>query len=311
MELSFFFPWEVALTEWLQAHMGAAAVTLASLISMLGEQLPVVGIIGFLYWCYDKEYGRFLGVNLAAATVFNAMVKNMVFRRRPYCDHPSIRCLKPVEPKADIYDLAAQGYSFPSGHSSTAVTAYGSLALCRPRPLLKLAAVLLPLLVGLSRVCLGVHYPTDVLAGWLLGLLVTFLVGALQKRLRRLPLYLILLLAGLPGWFFCRSTDFYSSYGLMLGLFASVLFEARFVRFENTRCVPRAILRLAAGIGLFLGLNALLKLPFRPEFLASVSFGARLVRTLRYALAAFAVMGLYPMLFRQTDRLWKREKTSG
>ena len=309
MELSFSFPWEAALEEWLQARMGPAAVTAASLVSLLGEQALVVVLLGFLYLCYDKESGKLLGVNLTAAVVFNSMAKNLVLRRRPYVDHPGIRCLKPVEPAADIYDLTAQGYSFPSGHSSTAVTAYGSLAFCRPRPWLKLLAVLLSLLVGLSRVCLGVHYPTDVLGGWALGLLAVFGLGALQKRVkRRWRLYLLLALLGLPGWLFCHSTDSYSGYGLMLGFFAAILFEERFVRFANTRSVPRSILRLAAGLGLFLGLIALLKLPFSRGFLDSGSFPAHLVRSARYALSSFAALGLYPMLFRHTDRFWERKK---
>ena len=184
VETGFAFPWELALMAWLQAHMGPVAVAAASLVTMLGESLLVVAIIGWLYWCYDKEYGVFLGVNLSAAVVLNAMTKNLVFRRRPYADHGEIRCLKPVEKEADIYDMKAQGYSFPSGHSSTAVTAYGTLALGRPRPWLKWLAVLLPLLVGLSRVCLGVHYPTDVLAGWVLGLAVTLSWGRSRSARR-------------------------------------------------------------------------------------------------------------------------------
>ena len=308
MDLSFSFPWEEALITWLQARMGPGAVTAASLLSMLGEQLPVVAVIAFLYWCYDKKSGKFLAVNLCAVVMFNSMVKNLVLRRRPYCDYPHIRCLRPPEAKADIYDLEAQGYSFPSGHSSTAVTAYGSLALIRPRRWLKVLAVLLPLLVGFSRVCLGVHYPTDVLAGWALGALVAFGMGKVQKCVKRLPiLYLCLAVLGIPGWLFCRSTDFYSGYGLMLGLFAAILFEERFVNFAVTRRPLRGTVRIVLGIGLFLGLNAALKLPFRAGFLDSGSFLAHLVRSGRYALCAFTVMGLYPMLFRRADRFWKDE----
>jgi membrane-associated phospholipid phosphatase len=48
------------------------------------------------------------------------MAKNIALRRRPYFDHESIHILRVVEPEADIYDIAAQGYSFPSGHSTNA-----------------------------------------------------------------------------------------------------------------------------------------------------------------------------------------------
>ncbi len=307
MELSFSFPWEVALLSWLQAHMGPGAVAAAGFLSMLGEQALVVAVVAFLYWWYDREYGKFLAVNLCAVIVCNSAVKNLVLRRRPYCDHPQLRCLRPPEAKADIYDLTAQGYSFPSGHSSTAATAYGSLAVFRPRRWRKVLAVLLPLLVGFSRVCLGVHYPTDVLAGWALGALAVFAMGAAWKRVkRRRLLYLCLAALGLPGWLICRSTDFYSGYGLMLGLFAAILFEERFVNFAVTRRPLRGFVRILAGVGLFLALNAALKLPFRQEFLDGGSFLAHLVRAGRYALCAFAVMGLYPLLFRRCDRFWER-----
>ena len=70
----------------------------------------------------------------------------------------------------------AGGYAFPSGHSATAVALYGALALivarhgdARARRAAIAAAVALSVLVGVTRVYLGVHYPTDVLAGWLLG----------------------------------------------------------------------------------------------------------------------------------------------
>ena len=210
---------------WLQARMSPLAVTVASLISMLGEHLAVTAVLGFLYWCYDKEYAKYVGLNAIAAVMWNPMVKNLVFRRRPYCDHESIRCLKPVEPEADIYDLKAQGYSFPSGHSATAAATWVSMPLYRPHPVLTVLAVVLPLLVGVSRVCLGVHYPTDVLAGWALGLIAAFGVGKLQRLLPRKLLYLLVLLSGVPGWFWCRSTDFYSAFGLLLGFVLAVPFE--------------------------------------------------------------------------------------
>lgn len=72
----------------------------------------------------------------------------------------------------------ASGYSFPSGHSLISFTLYGFLAYLIVRhcqkPKLYLtgsaALLLLPLLIGVSRVYLGVHYPSDVLAGWLVAL---------------------------------------------------------------------------------------------------------------------------------------------
>ena len=123
MELAgntFYFEWEISLILWLQAHMGSIGTALASFISAFGEELACVVVIGFLYWCYDKRVGRFVGLNALVGLVLNPMIKNVFLRRRPYFDNPGIKCLKPVNKEADIYNIAAQEYSFPSGHTITA-----------------------------------------------------------------------------------------------------------------------------------------------------------------------------------------------
>ena len=85
--------------------------------------------------------------------------------------------------------VTERGYSFPSGHSALSTVAYGILALLvihsdLPRSLKRAivaALVVLILLVGLSRVYLGVHYPSDVLGGWLSGTAIVLLFEALVR----------------------------------------------------------------------------------------------------------------------------------
>ena len=72
---TFFFDWEVSLIIWLQAHMGAFGTWLASFLSAFGEELACVAVIGFLYWCYDKRFGRFVGLNVLVGLVLNPMIK--------------------------------------------------------------------------------------------------------------------------------------------------------------------------------------------------------------------------------------------
>ena len=298
---TFFFDWEVSLILWLQAHMGAAGTAIASFLSAFGEELACVAVIGFLYWCYDKRFGRFVGLNVLVGLVLNPMLKNIFIRRRPYFDTPEIQCLKPVDKSADIYNIAAQEYSFPSGHSTNAVAVYGSVAEYAKKPVFTVIAVVLTLLIGVSRFCLGVHYPTDVLCGWLLGLVIIVAVPRLQQRFHNQRLfYGLLLLLGLPGFFYCKSSDFFTGNGMLVGFVLGVAFEEKYVNFENTRSPLRSVLRVLGGVAVFFGLNTLLKLPFSKDFLENGTMAAYLVRTLRYAVVIFVDLGVYPLVFRLT-----------
>ena len=303
--ITFYFEWEKALMEWLHSFLGGPGITAASFATFLGEEVMLIAVLGFLYWCWDKKAGQFIGLNVMVGLILNPMVKNAVMRRRPYFDHKKIRCLKPVHPDADIYDITAQGYSFPSGHSMNAAIVYGSLpAALTGRPVFwSVLAFLLPLLAGISRVLLGVHYPTDVLAGWILGGLVVLVMSALQRRVRRQGcLRLAVFLLAIPGIFYCRTTDYFTSLGLMAGFVLAVPFEERFVQFENTRKATHILLRMAGGFLLYFGLNKLLKLPFSAAFLGSPELPSLLVRSLRYMIITFVLLGVYPLAFGRIKR---------
>jgi undecaprenyl-diphosphatase len=302
MELTgttFFFDWETALMVWLQAHMGGFAVTLASFFSMFGETLVSVAVLGFVYWCWDKEFGQFIGINVMVANTLNPMVKNIFLRRRTYFDYTEIKCLGHVDKAADIFDIAAQGYSFPSGHSSNSVTVFGSLAAYAKKRPITVAAVIIALGCGISRFCLGVHYPTDVLVGWLMGLAVVLLIPLLRAKIKSSALfYAILIIATLPGFFYCKSDDYFTSFGMLIGTFAGIEFEKKYVRFENTRKPLFCALRLIGGIAVYFGVSTVLKLPFGSEFLHSGTAAAHLVRAARYAVTMFCCVGAYPLIFK-------------
>ena len=307
----FFFDWELQLMEWLQTHIGSSGFGfwLLSNLSAFGEQTLLVAIMGFLYWGLNKEFGKYIGVNVLMANVWNPMIKNIALRLRPYFVDDKIQLLRLIDEGADPMDVAAQGYSFPSGHSANAVTAYGSLAAHeKKRKWLWALAIVLPILVGFSRVYVGAHFPTDVLCGWLLGAIIVTVIPLLRSKIQnRWLFYAILLLTTVPGFFFCTSNDYFSSFGMLLGFIFAEPFEEKFVKFENTRNILRCILRTIGGALLYFGLNAVLKLPFPKALLEESGFVSQLIRTLRYAVVIFVVIGVYPMLFKFTGKLWNRK----
>lgn len=305
---TFYFEWEVALQQWLQGMIDSEiGIAIVSFITMFGEEMVMIAVLGFLYWSYDKKFGKFVGLNILVGTVANPMLKNLAFRRRPYFDHPSIKILKPVDASADIYNIAEQGYSFPSGHTTNSTVTYSSLAMYKKNnKVLWGIAVVLPFFVGLSRVMLGAHYVTDVLCGWVVGTGLMLLFSYLQTHVKNENrLHLIVALCCLPGVFYCQTTDFFTGYGMMLGYFLAVPFEKKFVNFKETKNVLESILRVVVGGALYFGLNKLLKLPFPKELLESATMPSFLIRTARYAIIIFVLMGIYPMIF---DKFKKKEK---
>lgn len=287
--------------EWLQAHIGNAGISFISLFSLFGEELPLILIIGFMYWSYDKKLGRSMGLSALMGLTWSTMAKNIALRRRPYFDNENIKILRVVEPEADIYDITAQGYSFPSVHSTNAVTVFGSLATNLRKRWMTVIAIVIPLLTGFSRIVVGAHYPTDVLAGWLLGLISVAVVYLLQKRVKNtLTLYGILLVTAVPGFFFCTSADYFTAMGLLIGFMGATLLDDHCVHFENTRKPIFMVTRLLGGMAVYIVVNTVLKLPFSKEFLANGSTAALMVRFVRYVIVAFVDFGVYPMLFKKS-----------
>ena len=304
----FFFDWEISLMEWLQSHLSAGAIGAISQLSMFGEELMLIVVMGFFYWVYDKKIGKAVGLIFLFDCVWNPMIKNVALRLRPYFCSDRIDLLRLIDTGADKYDVAAQGYSFPSGHSSGAAAVYGSAAVFLRKKWVTVLAFLLPLLVGFSRVVVGAHFPTDVLAGWAMGLLAIFLVPWLRKKIKnRWVFYGVIIFTALPGFFYCTSNDYFTAFGMLVGFVLAEPFEEKYVNFENTRNPIRAVLRIAGGGAVYFGLNTLLKLPFPKELLDAGSFAAHLIRTGRYAVVIFVVIAVYPMLFKLTAKIGKKK----
>jgi undecaprenyl-diphosphatase len=136
------------------------ALQLFRVASRLGDGVLWYALIGVLALAFGPE-GRQAALECAFAGVAGLLIyrhlKNVLVRERPYMTHAVIVCAgKPLD-----------RFSFPSGHTLHAVSFTVIAASAFPA----LALVLVPaaVLIALSRMVLGLHYPSDVLAGGLLG----------------------------------------------------------------------------------------------------------------------------------------------
>ena len=152
------------------------------------------------------------------------------------------------------------------------------------------------------------HYPTDVLAGWVLGFVVLGIFLLLDRYVHNEWLYhAILLASAIPGLFYVRTTDFFTALGCMAGAIAAIHFERKYVNFQETKKIPAMILRVLGAFVIYFVVNTLLKLPFDKEFLAGASLLALLVRTGRYAVIMFLITGVYPFVFPLYEKIGKKQ----
>ena len=125
-------------------------------------------------------HGVIGAVTIGLASLGNGALKDLIARARP-------DLLEPI--------VEERGFSFPSGHSALGMVAWGIFGVLvwrsrlpvGVRRLIVAAMAALIFLIGLSRVWLGVHYPTDVLAGWTAGAVIVLLFARLTRRVSPAP----------------------------------------------------------------------------------------------------------------------------
>lgn len=285
---------------WIQANIvnSPFMIKICTLFTYIGEPIIGVVLIGIFYYGTNKKLGKYLGLNMLATCVINPLIKNVFFRIRPYFVNDSIKCLKPVDSSADIYDIFAQGYSFPSGHTMSATSLFGTLAMYIKKKKTTIIACVLVLLVAFSRFALGVHYPTDVVVGVIAGLLVIIIYSKLSEKISEEKMMIASVIIFSIGLFYCKTNDYYQLYGLFIGFVCACLFEKKYVNFRSTSNIIKIVIRIIFGTLVFLAINKGLKIPFSKEFLESGSLLSNLVTMLRYGLGIFATMAIYPFVFK-------------
>ena len=140
-------------------------------ITALGEETAflVIGLV--VFWCIDKKKGYYVMLVGFLGTMANQILKLACRAPRPWVIDPNFSILEQARE-------AAAGYSFPSGHTQTAVGTFGCLASSTDKAWWRRLCIVLAVLVGFSRMYAGVHTLSDVLVG---AGMACILVGLLKK----------------------------------------------------------------------------------------------------------------------------------
>jgi membrane-associated phospholipid phosphatase len=163
--------WGIPVLEWLQG-LGEWLLTPMQLFTFLGTENFILLVMPALLWCIDVSLGIQVGMLLLLSNSLNGILKMAVGWPRPYWITENIRALS-----------TETSYGFPSGHAQNAVVLWGRLAVAVKRWWSHVLFIALILLISISRGYLGVHFPTDILVGGLVGLLLLGLWMRLNEPL--------------------------------------------------------------------------------------------------------------------------------
>lgn len=161
---------ESGAVEWVQGW-GAWLEPVMLAITQLGSKALFVAVLPLVFWSVHAGLGARLTVVLLGSATVNGVLKSAAHGPRPYWYDTGVRPL-----------ATESSFGAPSGHAQTAVTLWGYLAAVAARPRVWAAALVLIGLICLSRIYLGVHFFTDLLAGLAVGALLLWLVLRYERR---------------------------------------------------------------------------------------------------------------------------------
>jgi len=238
-------------------------------LTFMGDEQFFLLFLPLLLWSVDAALAARLAVILLISIVVNGVVKDALMQPRPAALDPALAL------------ATAEGYGLPSGHTQSAVVIWGSIAAWTRQRWVKVAAFTLAALIGLSRVYLGVHFPTDVAAGWLIGAVLLILYRRALPGILRFATALptavqIAAIVGIPALIAALypSKDSVGAMGALAGVGLGLFLAARNMGVAVDSSVARRALRfiVAAPVALLIyaSLRAILPgetsawyLPFR------------------------------------------------
>jgi len=158
--------WNIGIT-WniFFQNMGSSLKTPMEVFSFFGTEYFFLLLLPALYWCLEAGIGLRVGIILLLSTSINESLKLVFHGPRPYWY------------SADVIRYAGEtSFGIPSGHSQIAFGVWGMLAATIGKWWGWPIAILIIAMIGISRLYLGVHFPHDVLLGWLIGAILLWLV---------------------------------------------------------------------------------------------------------------------------------------
>lgn len=270
-----------------------------SAVTFLGHELIPIALICILYWCVNKRLAYKIGFSFFISGLLTQCLKITFRVERPWVKDPSF---KPVGNAID----EATSYSFPSGHTQASTSVYGSLALAVKKNWLRVLCVLAFVIVGVSRMYLGVHTLMDVGVAMASTFLITFAVFKTADRVydnRKYDVWVSVVMLTISLFTIIYSailsqkslisadslSDCMKSGGAGLAFSAGYFIERRYIDFSTKSDIKLQVLKVIIGLGIALGLKSGLK---------AILGDTPTSDAIRYFVLVAFIIVIYPMFFK-------------
>lgn len=279
--------------------------TVMAAITHLGEETVFMVAALFVFWCVSKRHGYYLLAIGFAGTVLNQFLKLLFRIPRPWVLDSDFTIVESARAQAT-------GYSFPSGHTQNAVGTFGGIARFTRRKWVRVAAIVVAVLVPLSRMYLGVHTPLDVGVAAVIAVALVFALYPLMERSDSrhgvMGAVLAVMLALAVGYLLFVSLypfpadvdaanlasgveNAWKLLGATVGMLVGWWLDVRFIHFDTRAVWYVQLIKLVGGLALLLGIRAALKAPL------AAALGAGAGGAVRYGVMVLFAAAVWPMVF--------------
>ncbi|MBB2184465.1 phosphatase PAP2 family protein [Lachnospiraceae bacterium MD1] len=231
----------IEILKYIQSFSNPFLDSFFELVTMLGENIFFIAVIAVFYWCFNKTFGYKLAFVYLTSGAFNTIIKEIVKFPRPI-GYEGIRSSR---------IKTAGGYSFPSGHTQQASSLFITLMMEFRKKWLYIIGVLGMLFVGLSRMYLGVHWPTDVIGGLMIGILWTITVVKIfdWSKDREDPALLgVLVIPMMICLLLIKTATYYKAVGALTAMWAGYLIEDKYIHYVTKAVWWKQLIKLVVGL---------------------------------------------------------------
>jgi len=301
----------------LETHRNPILDRFFSVITYFGDEILILGAAFIVLWCINKRVGYTIIYSLMLGVTVNQFLKGFFRVPRPWVRDPSLSVVEGAKE-------AATGYSFPSGHTQNSTVMFGSVARSVKKRIVRTAMVWLIIVVGFSRMYLGVHTPADVITSWAIGAFLVLGVYPLLDRAENRRAF-----GTLPDLFFLAVsaalvifaelspagigeaaefaeegvTNAYMTLGVAASFAIVRYLDERKIRYDVKAVWWAQILKCLLGMAVVLGLRIGLK-----PVLGAVFKDRHIGTAIRYFIIAIFAGAVWPLTFRFWGGLGRKSR---